>query len=160
MRISSLLAIFDTLLETVIVARAQFLLSRAYGDVDGMVGAIEVSLTVDQDLVSILEDAPFQPVELSGLPRLPGTPEEIVELMRKLKRIQTASVSDLLKTIPGEIPELEERRAEIADHKMNAVGNFFRTARRVLREQFDSWNASLEREFEKMLKLRAPRRKH
>lgn len=162
MKVSSLLTIFDTLLETAVVARAQFLMSRSVRDLDGMLEAIETSLAVDQDLIAILEEEPFAPLGLSGterFPGLPGTPEEIIELMRTLKRLQSVSLADQLKTIPGDIPELEERRAEITNRKMDALGKFFRRAKRILQEQWDCWNSSYEREFRSMLNLRAPRKR-
>lgn len=162
MRVASLLTILDALLETAAVVRAHFLTARAYGNVEGMLQAIETSMAVDQDLISLLEETPYESLELSAkqkFPKPPGTPEEIRELMRKLKRIYTASISQLLKTVPYDVPELEERRADITDHTMQAVGDYFRMLKRIMKEQLHSWRQSDEREFSAMLKLRAPRKR-
>lgn len=164
MRIASLLSIFDALLETMVIARAQFLTARTYGDIPGMVDAIETSLAVDQDLIAVLEGSPFEVWELganeeSEFPRPPGSAAEILELMRKLKRIYTASIAKMLKTIPHEIPELEERRAIITDHKMEVVGKYFRMLKKIMRKRYKAWKPSYDKEFSSMLNLRAPRKR-
>lgn len=159
MRTSALLSILQTMLETAIVLRTQYMWSRAYKDVDGMREALEMSLAMDEDLIAILNDTQFEPLNLSG-GRHPGTPEEIIEVMRIMKRTQSASIAQGLKTIPGDIPELEERRRDTTDRKMEAVGNYFRRMRRILKENWPYfWKESYQREFAKMLKLRAPKRK-
>lgn len=152
----------DTLLETAIIARAQFLTARAYKDVQGMIEAIEISLALDQDLISILEDTPFEIWELGveeQFPRPPGTAEGILVLMKKLKKIYTASFSNLLKTVPYDIPELEERRIIITDHKMDAVGKYFRMLKRLLKKRHHAWKPSYEKTFSSMLRLRSPSKK-
>jgi len=161
MRIQSLLSILDTILETAIVVRAQFLTARAYRDTAGMVQALETSMLVDQDLIAILEDGTFEPISLSSkeFPAPPGTPEEILELMKKLKRVYTASISRLLRTQSDEILELEERRAVVADHKMQAVGNYFRMLKRLLKKQWHAWKPAYDETFRSMLKLKAPKKK-
>jgi len=163
MRISSLLSMFDALLETMIVARAQFLTARAYRDIQGMIEAIETSLAVDQDLISVLEETSFEPWEMgakeaSEFPRPPGTAAEILELMKKLRLIYTAGFSKMLKTIPNDILELEERQAVLTDHKMEAVGKYFRMLKRILRKRHKAWKPSYDKQFSSMLRLRAPRK--
>lgn len=161
MRVSSLLHLFDALIETSVVARAQYLMSRTYRDVVGMREALETSLAVDQDVISLLTGSPFEELELSGvgdLPKIDGTPEEIVELLKKVKIQQSASITNLLNMPIDDDPEVEEQRKRIRDRKMDAVGNFFRRAKRILREQWDGWTPTLERQFASMLKLKAPRR--
>lgn len=157
MRISSLHSILDIMIETAVIARTQFLWSKAYKDKEGMLEAIRTSITVDEDLAALLDETEFSPVEMSGAQKVPGTAVEIIELMKKLKRIETVNIARMLKTIPGEPLELEERRRIATNHKMDSVGRFFRMLKRALIEQFDGWRTSYEKQFGKMLKLRAPR---
>lgn len=158
MNISSMLAIFRTMLETALIARAQFVMARAYKDTPGMVEAMETAILIDEDIISILDGAGFRSIELSGS-RVPGNPEEILELMRTMKQLETANITDLLKSFSGEPSELEERRHAVLTHKMDAVGRYFRTLKRVLQEQWKAWNSSYEKEFSSMLRLKAPRKK-
>lgn len=159
MSFSSLLVIFDDLLQTAVIARSHYLVSKAAGDRGGMVEALETAMTVDEDMISIMSDTSFVPIDLSGFFSLGGTPEEIIEILRKTKREQTATLTNLLHTPVDDIPELEERRADIRNRKMTEVGIFFRRARIVLKEKWDAWTPSLEREFSKMIKLKAPKKK-
>ncbi len=156
---SSLLVIFDDLLQTAVISRSHYLVSKAAGDRKGMIEAIEMAMAVDEDMISIMSDTSFAPLTLSGLPSLGGTPEEIVEILRKTQREQTASLVNLLHMPIDDVPELEERRTDIRNRKMAETGIFFRRARTVLKEKWDAWSAALEREFAPMLKLRAPRRR-
>lgn len=162
MKVSSLLQLFDSLLETSVVARAQYLMSRTYRDGEGMREALETSLAVDLDVISLLTGSTFEEVELSGvgdLPKIEGTPEEIVELLRKVQIQQTASITNFLEMPIDDDPEVEEQRKRIRDRKMDVVGNFFRRAKRILKEQWDGWTPSLEWKFASMLRLRAPRKR-
>ncbi len=138
MKVSSLLPIFQTLLETAVVARAQYLMSRAHRDRQGMIESLETSLAVDQDVIALLTGEAFEPIELSAkerLPKIEGTPEEIHELLRTVKREQTASITNLINAPVHDVPEIEERRIAIRDRKMQVVGDFFRRAKRILKEQ-------------------------
>lgn len=155
---SSLLVIFDDLLQTAVIARSHYLVSKAAGDRKGMVEALEMAMAVDEDMISIMSDTSFVPLSLSGFPPLSGTPEEIIEILRKTQREQTATLVNLLHTPVDDIPEIEERRAAIRDRKMTEVGIFFRRARTVLREVWDAWTPSLQKEFAPMLKLKAPKK--
>jgi hypothetical protein len=157
--LSSLLVIFDDLLQTAVIARSHYLVSKAAGDRDGMIEALEMAMAVDEDMISIMSDTSFVPLGLSGFPALGGTPEEILELLRKTKREQTATLVNLLHTPVDDVPELEERRADIRNRKMKEIGAFFRRARIVLKEAWDAWTPSLQREFASMLKLKAPKKK-
>lgn len=141
------------------IARSHYLVSKAAGDRKGMVEALEMAMAVDEDMISVMSDTSFVPLSLSGFPSLGGTPEEIIEILRKTKREQTATLTNLLSTPVDDIPELEERRADIRNRKMAAVGVFFRRAKTVLKEKWDAWTSSLEREFASMLKLKAPKKK-
>lgn len=156
---TSLLVIFDDLLQTAVIARSHYLVSKAAGDREGMVEAIEMAMAVDEDMISLMSDTAFAPLSLSGFPALGGIPEEIIEILRKVKREQSATLVNLLRTPVDDVPEIEERRANIRNRKTKEVGSFFRRARTVLREKWDAWNSSLEREFSSMLKLKAPRKK-
>ncbi len=159
MSISTLLVIFDDLLQTAVIARSHYMVSKAAGDREGMIEALEMAMAVDEDMISIMSDTSFVPLGLSGFPSLGGTPEEIVEILRKTKREQTATLINLLSTPVDDVPEIEERRVDIRNRKMAAVGMFFRRARTVLREQWDAWTSSLEKEFASMLKLKAPKKR-
>ncbi len=159
MSISSFLVIFDDLLQTAVIARSHYLVAKAAGDREGMVEALEMAMAVDEDMISIMSDTSFAPLGLSGFPSLGGTPEEIVEILRKTQREQTATLVNLLHTPVDDVPELEERRANIRNRKMTEIGIFFRRARTVLREQWDAWTPFLEMEFASMLKLKAPKKK-
>jgi hypothetical protein len=158
MSISSVLVIFDDLLQTAVIARSHYLLSKAAGDREGMVEALETAMAVDEDMISMMSDTSFAPIGLSGFPSLGGTPEEIVEILKKTKREQSATLINLLHTPVDDIPELEERRRDIRNRKMNAIGLFFRRARTVLKEKWDAWTPSLQKEFASMLKLKAPKK--
>ncbi len=159
MSISSFLVIFDDLLQTAVIARSHYLVAKAAGDRDGMIEALEIAMAVDEDMISIMTDTSFSPLSLSGFPSLGGTPEELVEILRKTKREQTATLTNLLSTPVDDVPEIEERRTDIRNRKMVAVGVFFRRAKIVLKEKWDAWSPSLEREFASMLKLKAPKKK-
>lgn len=159
MSISTLLVIFDDLLQTAVIARSHYLVSKAARDRDGMVEALETAMAVDEDMISMMSDTSFVPLGLSGFPSLGGTPEEIIEILRKVKREQTASLVNLLHTPVDDIPELEERRRDIRNRKMKEIGVFFRRAKTVLGEQWDAWTPALQREFASMLKLKAPAKK-
>lgn len=162
MKVSSLLPIFQTLLETAVIARAQYLMSKAHKDRQGMIDSLETSLAVDQDIIALLTGDIFQALELSAkdrLPKIEGTPEEIIELLTTIKREQSASITNLINQPLHDIPEIEERRIAIRDRKMQVVGDFFRKARRILKERWGAWTAAYERQFKSMLKLRAPRKK-
>lgn len=158
MNVSSILAIFRTMLETALIARAQFVMARAYKDTPGMIEAMETALLIDEDIVSILDGQGFRSVGLSGK-KVPGSPQEIIELMRTMKQLETANITDLLKAFPGEPEELEERRHQVLVHKLDAVGKYFRMLKRVLQENWKAWNSSYEKEFSAMLRLRAPRKR-
>jgi hypothetical protein len=157
--ISSLLIIFDDLLQTAVISRSHYLVSKAVGDRGGMIEAIEMAMAVDEDMISIMSDISFAPLSLSGFSPLGGIPEEIIEILRKTKREQTATLTNLLSTPVDDVPEIEERRADIRNRKMAAVGIFFRMARTVLREKWDAWTPSFQKEFASMLKLKAPKKR-
>lgn len=127
-----------------------------------MIESLETSLAVDQDVISLLTGEAFEDFGLSSkdrLPKLSGTPEEIVELLRTTKEEQTASITNLINTPISDVPELEERRIEIRNRKMQVVGDFFRRARRILKETWKAWTSKHEHDFRSMLKLRAPRKR-
>lgn len=154
MRFSSMLSIVQNMLETAVILRSQYLMSKAYGDIQGMGQALEMSIALDEDLTSLLTDTPFQPIEISGRKKAVfDSPDEAIEFMRTLMRIESADIASHLRTIPGELMELEERRHTAVKKKMAAVGNYFRMLKRVLKEQWDHWDASYEREFAPMLRL-------
>lgn len=155
MRASSLLTIFSDLLQTSVVARAQYLMAKAHHDREGMLDAVKISLAVDQDVISLLTGSAFETLELSAkerLPKIEGTPEEIIELMREIMRQQTASLGASLAAPLHDVPEIEEVSREIRNRKMKVVGDFFRRAKRVLKEQWDAWSPEYDREFRSMLK--------
>jgi hypothetical protein len=159
MHVSALLSIFRTMLETAVIVRAQYVSARAYGDVEGMRQALESAILIDEDTVSVLDDVVFHSVELAGGKAIPGSPEEIIELMRTMKLLQSANITSLLKTIPGELLDLEEHRQRAAIAKMVSVGNYFRSLKRAMVEQWNAWTPSLQKEFSSMLKLPSSRRK-
>lgn len=159
MYVSPLLPIFRTMLETAMIVRAQYIMARAYGDIQGMREALETAILLDEDTVAVLEDAVFSPIELSGKAAIPDTPEETIELMKTLKRLESANITSLLKTVPGELLDLEEHRQRAVKRKMVAVGNEFRMLKRVMKERWDAWTPALERQFAYMLKLPSTRRK-
>lgn len=147
MSVSSLLIIFDDLLQTAVIARSHYMVSKAAGDRQGMIEALETAMAVDEDMISIMSDTSFVPLGLSGFPSLGGTPQEIIEILRKTQREQTATLVNLLSTPVDDVPEIEERRADIRNRKMTEIGIFFRRARIVLKEKWDSWTPSLQKEF-------------
>lgn len=159
MQVSALLAIFRTMLETAVIVRAQYVAGRAYGDIEAMRQALESAILIDEDTVSVLDDVVFQSVELSGGKAIPGSPEEVIELMKTMKLLKSANITSLLKTVPWELLDMEEHRQRAARAQMVSVGNYFRALRRVMKEQWHAWTPALEREFSSMLKLPSNRRK-
>ena len=154
MQLSSLLSIVQNMLETAAFVRSQYVMARAYGDVQGMGEALETGISIDEDLVSLLTEVPFQPLEISGRKKATfDSPEEAIEFMRTLMRLESAAITSQLRTIPGELMELEERRQAAVRKKIQVVGNYFRMLKRVLKERWDYWDSSYEREFAPMLRL-------
>lgn len=141
------------------IVREQYILARAYGDIQGMREALETAILIDEDTVSVLEGAIFSVPELSGKAKIPDTPEEVVELMKTMKHLESANITTLLKTIPGELLDLEEHRQRAVKRKMVAVGNEFRMLKRVMKERWNAWTPALERDFASMLKYPSTARK-
>ncbi len=160
MRTDALLPILYTMAETAAAVRAEYLWSKAYRNLEGMLEALAISLDIESDLASLLDDRPYEQHGLGAIKVPKGTPEEIIEAMRTIALIESAGISRLLKTVPGDVPELEERRVLVTDRKIEALGRFFRKMKQILQENWPGyWTRDEEKEFARFLKMKAPKRR-
>jgi hypothetical protein len=144
--------------------RSQIDLAFAYNSQDMLAEAFSLMERLVADFVWIVSHATFdaQPSEtaMGAKFRRPVgfTKEQLLVNLDQAIRFYKTSIKDYM-DMPETMPmEIQERRGDLGDDAIMAMGNYARATKRIIQERWNGWTEELESKYRRYLKLYRPKR--